>query len=86
MTKNDLYQLIVVIFMCLVLFLIFDAVSVLFASLIVYFKVGSFNFSWMDVSTSFFSTGYVGGIILGIGLWLKGMLQKRKEKRSKEKN
>lgn len=79
MTKNDFYQLIVVTFMCLILFFVVDTVSVLLASLIVYFKVGDFMFSWKDVFTSFFTTGYVGGGILGIGLWLKGIFQKKKK-------
>lgn len=83
MTKNDFYQLIVVIFMCLILFLVFDAVSVLFASVIVYFKVGEFPFSWSDIVTSFFTTGYIGGVTLGICLWLKGLLQKRSGKNKK---
>ncbi|MGP4037090.1 hypothetical protein [Pantoea agglomerans] len=76
MTKNDFYQLMVVIFMCLILFLVFDAASVLFASIIIYLKNGDFPFSWSDIVNSFLTTGYIGGVTLGICLWLKGLLQK----------
>ncbi|AOE41764.1 MULTISPECIES: hypothetical protein [Pantoea] len=80
MTKNDFYQLMVVIFMCLILFLVFDAASVLFASIIIYLKNGDFPFSWSDIVNSFLTTGYIGGVTLGICLWLKGLLQKRSGK------
>lgn len=77
MLKNNLFSLVVLIFSCLVLFLIADVVSELLASLIVFFEKGLFPFSWNNAFSSFFTTGYVGGIILGIGLWLKGLLQKK---------
>lgn len=81
MTKNNVINLIVLILSCLVLFFIADIVSELLASLIIYFKVGEFNFTWKDVFASFFRTGYVGGIMLGVGIWLKSMWQMRKERK-----
>ncbi|TNV09783.1 hypothetical protein FH968_23215 [Buttiauxella sp. B2] len=78
MKKNDLYQLVVIVVLCCALFLCLDAISILLASLIVYFKVGVFSFEWENIITSFFTTGYVGGIVLGLGIWIKSMLQNRK--------
>jgi len=41
--KNDLYQIIIVIFMCLILFLEFDAVSILFTSIIFILNLKAFH-------------------------------------------
>ncbi|MFP1740917.1 hypothetical protein [Lonsdalea quercina] len=72
--------LIKLMFMCMILFLFFDFISVLLASVIVYFEKGFFPFSWMDVFSSFFESGYIGGLILGVGLWIKACLQERKDR------
>ena len=81
MIKNNLNKLVVMILICLVLFFAADVASELLASFIIYFKAGFFEFSWKDVSVSFFTTGYVGGIVLGIGIWLKSLWQTRKERK-----
>ncbi|WP_071886762.1 hypothetical protein [[Enterobacter] lignolyticus] len=82
MLKNNFFSLIVLILSCLILFLVADVASELLASLIVFLEKGFFPFSWNDAFSSFLTTGYVGGVILGIGLWLKGLLQKRKKSNS----
>lgn len=64
------------------LFLFFDAISVLLAIFLVYFKTEFFVFNWKDIFTSFFRAGYLGGVILGIGLWIKSKLQERKDKKT----
>ncbi|WP_241603971.1 hypothetical protein [Rosenbergiella nectarea] len=66
--------------MCLVLFLFFDFISVLLASVIIYLKKGFFPFNWSDVFASFFKSGYVGGLILGVALWIKIWLKAKKER------
>ncbi|ATA22518.1 hypothetical protein AWC35_18260 [Gibbsiella quercinecans] len=71
--------------MCMILFLFFDFISVLLASVIIYFKKGFFPFSWMDVFSSFFESGYIGGLILGVGLWIKAKLQERKVRKESAK-
>ncbi|WNJ81265.1 hypothetical protein RJE46_08570 [Cedecea neteri] len=81
MLKNSFIRISKLILGCLVLFLIADAVSVLLASLIVYAKKDYFLFNWRDVFSSFFEFGYIGGLILGVGLWIRSYLQERKDKR-----
>jgi len=80
--KSNLLLLIKLIFMCLMLFLFFDIISVLLGSSIIYFDNGFFAFSWNDVFTSFFKSGYVGGLILGVGIWIKIWLKERKKQKS----
>ncbi len=82
MLKNNLFILIKLILSCLILFLIANVVSELLASSIIYFKKGFFPFSWESVSGSFFESGYIGGLILGIGIWIKVKLRERKDKKS----
>ncbi|GKV92919.1 hypothetical protein H2Y56_03400 [Pectobacterium aroidearum] len=85
MLKNSLIRLSKLIVCCLALFLVADAVSVLLASVIIYFKKGFFPFSWQDVFSSFFESGYVGGLILGVGIWIKVTLEERKTRRESAK-
>jgi len=81
MLKNNLFSLIKLILSCLILFLIGDVVVELLASGIIYFKKDFFPFSWSDVFDSFFKSGYVGGLILGVGLWLKIWFKERKTRK-----
>ncbi|ARA76565.1 hypothetical protein RC90_16250 [Pectobacterium brasiliense] len=85
MLKNSLIRLSKLIVCCLTLFLVADAVSMLLASVIIYFKKGFFPFSWQDVFSSFFESGYVGGLILGVGIWIKVTLEERKTRRESAK-
>ncbi|AUX71161.1 hypothetical protein CPI84_00635 [Erwinia pyrifoliae] len=80
--KSNFFLLIKLMFMCLILFLFFDIISVLLASSIIYFKKGFFPFSWDDVFSSYFESGYIGGLILGLGLWIKTCLREHKDKNS----
>lgn len=82
MPKNNLFSLVKLILSCLILFLIADVVAELLASMIIYFKKGFFPFTWSDAFTSFFRTGYVGGLILGVGIWIKIWLRERKDRQS----
>lgn len=86
MLKNNLFSLVKVILSCLVLFLIGDVVAELLASAIVYFKKDFFPFSWESVFASFLESGYVGGLILGVGIWLKIRLKERKTRKSPPSN
>nr|WP_314426845.1 hypothetical protein [uncultured Erwinia sp.] len=85
MIKDNFIRLYKLILSCLVLFLFADAISVFLSSLIIYFKKDFFSYSWGDVFSSFFESGYIGGLILGIGLWIKGLLQTRKDKKTSVK-
>lgn len=75
MLKNDFFRLIRLVLMCLVLFFLFDAASVLLASLLVYFKTEVFLLNWADIFSSFLQTGYIGGIVLGTAIWIKIKIQ-----------
>ncbi|QPR29636.1 hypothetical protein I6G97_00495 [Edwardsiella hoshinae] len=80
MLENSFYRLLYLIVSCIILFLFLDIIAMLVASLIVFFKTGAFIFRWEGVFASFLSSGYVGGIILGVGLWVKIWLQERRNK------
>jgi len=80
MLKNNFFLFFKFVFLCMLLFFVFDAISVLLASLIVYFKADFFQFNWKDIFISFFRAGYVGGVIAGIGLYIKVKLQERKKR------
>ena len=85
MLKNNIIRLSKLILCCLVLFLVADAASVFLASLIIYFKKYFFPFSWQGVFSSFFESGYVGGLILGVGIWIKVTLEERKGRKKSAK-
>lgn len=79
--KSNFFLLVKLIFICLILFLFFDIISVLLGSLIIYFKKGFFPFNWSNVFASFLESGYVGGLILGVGIWIKIWLKERKNQK-----
>ncbi len=79
--KSNFFLLIKLMLMCLILFLFFNFISVLLASVIIYLKKGFFPFSWESVFVSFFKSGYVGGLILGFGIWIKIWLKERKNQK-----
>ncbi|XYQ52720.1 hypothetical protein ACS91J_12575 [Pectobacterium carotovorum] len=83
--KISLSLLIKLMLMCMIIFLFFDFISVLLASVIIYFEKGFFPFSWMDVFSSFLESGYIGGLILGVGLWIKVSLEERKARKESAK-
>ena len=85
MLKNDIFLLVKLIFICMILFFFFDVASVLLSTFLVFFKTNVFLCDWENIFSSFFSTGYVGGIILGTGLWVKAKLQERKNKKEADK-
>ncbi|MCO7255978.1 hypothetical protein KSI86_17635 [Dickeya oryzae] len=63
------------------LFLVADTASVLLASLIFYLKNDFFSFSWWGIFSSFFESGYIGGLVLGVGIWAKVKLEERKARK-----
>lgn len=85
MLKNSLIRLSKLILCCLVFFLVADTASVLLTSLIIYFKKDFFSFSWHAVFSSFFESGYIGGLILGVGIWIKVSLEERKTRKDSAK-
>ncbi|MDV1451373.1 hypothetical protein RZQ54_29015, partial [Raoultella planticola] len=48
-------------------------------SLLVFFKVGYFEFNWKETILLSLKKGGVIGFTLGLGLWVKARLQDRKD-------
>ncbi|WP_241608573.1 hypothetical protein [Rosenbergiella epipactidis] len=79
--KSDFLFLIRLMAISLMLFLFFDFTSELLASSIIFLKKDTFSFSWERVFASFCESGYVGGLILGVGLWIKIVVKGYKEEK-----
>ncbi|WOA51444.1 hypothetical protein [Dickeya solani] len=81
MKKINLNDLVILIFYCVCI--IFGAVMIgyLIAAVIVYFKIGVFDFDWKESLSTSFKKGVTGGSILGLGIWIKGKLRERQDNR-----
>jgi len=77
MTVSSLLSLFKIILSCLCLFFIFDIVSVFLVSVVSYFEKSFFLFKWKDVFSSFYETGYIGGVILGLGIWIRVTIKRK---------
>lgn len=78
MIKNNLSQLIVLVFRCILLFFFLVIIGNLIGSFIVYFKLGYFLVEWKEVIITSFRRSFLPGIILGIGIWFKSKFQEKK--------
>lgn len=85
MKKINFNDLIKLIFICASVFIIITMFGYLMASILVYFKVGSFIFIWEEVFFNSLRKGASVGTVLGIGLWLKSKLQERKDRKESAK-
>lgn len=74
-TKKYRYIFFIVVSLVFCAFL--SAISDVIATLIVYFKIHIFIFSWSELLTNIINRAPVPGILLGSGLWLKNKLQER---------
>ncbi|BEC90060.1 hypothetical protein VEE61_31400 [Escherichia coli] len=74
----NIKDLVKLIFLCIGLMFATVVMSYLLASVIVYFKINTFDFNWSEALPDAFRVGGVGGTILGLGLWIKAKLQERK--------
>ncbi|HIG8569834.1 TPA: hypothetical protein ACYEK7_004721 [Escherichia coli] len=74
----NIKDLVKLIFLCIGLMFATVAMAYLLASVIVYFKINTFDFNWSEALPDAFRVGGVGGTILGLGLWIKAKLQERK--------
>lgn len=86
MLKNNLLIFIKLMFGSLILFLIANIISELLASSIIFLKKDTFSFSWGRVFASFCESGYVGGLILGVGLLIKIFVKEYKERKNSKKD
>ena len=77
MEKINLKDLLILVFYCICILFCAAVIGCLIASVIVYFKLGIFNIDWEVVLLDSLKKGYVGGTILGIGIWTKGKLKER---------
>lgn len=74
----NIKDLVKLIFLCIGLMFVTVVMAYLLASVIVYFKINTFDFNWSEALPDAFRVGGVGGTILGLGLWIKAKLQERK--------
>ncbi|EFA6166922.1 hypothetical protein [Escherichia coli] len=74
----NIKDLVKFIFLCIGLMFATVVMAYLLASVIVYFKINTFDFNWSEALPDAFRVGGVGGTILGLGLWIKAKLQERK--------
>lgn len=74
----NIKDLVKLIFLCIGLMFATVVMAYLLASVIVYFKINTFNFNWSEALPDAFRVGGVGGTILGLGLWIKAKLQENK--------
>ncbi|EFF9539356.1 hypothetical protein GL249_22185 [Escherichia coli] len=74
----NIKDLVKLIFLCIGLMFATVVMAYLLASVIVYFKINTFDFNWSEALPDAFRVGGVGGTILGLGLWIKAKLQENK--------
>lgn len=77
MERINIKDLFVLIFYCICILCCAVVIGYLLASIIVYFKIGIFNIDWEIVLPDSLKKGFVGGTILGLGIWTKGKLRER---------
>jgi len=77
MEKINIRDLFVLSFYCICILFFAVVLGYLIASVIVYFKLGVFKIDWEIVLLNSLKKGCTGGIILGIGIWIKGKLKER---------
>ncbi|MCX8962643.1 hypothetical protein [Erwinia psidii] len=78
MKRNKITQLFVLIGCNVFIFFILVFLGRLLATAFVYFKVGSFLFDWKETMLLSLKKGFVIGLTLGVGLWIKARLQEHK--------
>ncbi|WP_252344129.1 hypothetical protein, partial [Escherichia coli] len=76
--SDQTVQAVRLLFLCIGLMFATVVMAYLLASVIVYFKINTFDFNWSEALPDAFRVGGVGGTILGLGLWIKAKLQERK--------
>lgn len=80
MLKNNITLLFKLEMGCMFLFFIFGAVAEILSTLLVYLKTSRFLFDGEEIFSTFFESGYIGGAILGLGIWIKILLNQRKNR------
>lgn len=81
MKKINLNDLIILIFYCACILFGSIMIGYFITSIIVYFKIGIFNFNWEEILFTSLKKSSVGGSILGLGIWIKGKLRERQNRK-----
>lgn len=81
MAKINTKDLVKLIFICMSIMYVAVVLAYLIASVVVYIRIDAFDFDWKETSADALSKGILGGIVLGLGIWLKGKLQEIKIKK-----
>ena len=80
MKKTNSYDLVLLIFYCICILFCAVVLGYLTSSIIILFKIGTFNFDWKIVFPIALKKGCAGGLVLGLGIWIKAKLQERRDK------
>ena len=78
MKKNKAYEIITLIYRCFLVFFVICFMASALGALLVYFKIGYFEFNWKETILLSLKKGGVIGSALGLGLWIKARIQERK--------
>lgn len=79
MRENNLTHLFILIGCNVLIFFFLVFLGRFFATIFVYFKVGSFLFDWKETIFISLKKGAAVGLALGLGLWIRARLQDRKD-------
>jgi len=78
MKKNKAYELATLMYRCFFVFFLICIMASFLGTLMVYFKIGYFEFNWKETILLSLKKGGVIGSVLGLGLWIKARIQERK--------
>lgn len=81
MKKINIWDLIKLIILSNIFMIFLDIFGNALLLIMVYFKIGVFIFNWDDFLYGSLDKALAGGIVLGIGLWLKYKLKERQEQK-----
>lgn len=78
MKRNKAYELVTLIYRCILVFFVICFMAGVLGALLVYFKIGYFELNWKETTLLSLKKGGVVGSALGLGLWIKARIQERK--------
>ncbi|MCX8957959.1 hypothetical protein EHW65_12005 [Erwinia psidii] len=78
MQKNKTYELAKLIYRCFFVFFCICFMASFIGSVLFFLKVGSFLFDWKETMLLSLKKGFVIGLTLGVGLWIKARIQEHK--------
>lgn len=80
--KNKLGEILTLAFRCSLVFFVIFFIANLVGSVLVFLKLGYFEFNWKETIFTSIKKGVLIGLTLGTSLWLKARLLDRKGRRN----